>query len=97
MADEGIQVEAGDPRTAAIARLKARREFGQHVVSYVVVNAFLVGVWFVTGAGYFWPVWIIGGWGIGLVLHAYTVFFQKPITEADIEREIHRHGPAAPA
>ena len=34
------------------------------------------------------------GWGIGLVLHAYSVFVQKPISEADIEREMHRHGSA---
>ena len=93
MSDE-IQIEAQDPRTAAIARLKERREFAQHVVAYVVINAFLVAVWFLTGAGYFWPAWVIAGWGIGLVLHAYSVFVQKPISEADIEREMHRHGSA---
>ncbi|MBL8777528.1 MAG: 2TM domain-containing protein [Acidimicrobiales bacterium] len=97
MSDE-IRVESDDPREEAIKRLKARREFLTHVVTYVVVNAFLIGVWFVTGAGYFWPVWVLGGWGIGLVLHAWTTFAQKPITEAEIEREMHRHGPpAAPA
>lgn len=94
---EEIRVETGDPREAAIERLKARREFTTHVVTYAVVNAFLVGVWFVTGAGYFWPIWVLGGWGIGLVMHAYTTFVQHPITEAEIEREMHRHGPAAPA
>lgn len=83
-----------DTRTAAIERLKNKRAFGQDLVSYVVVNAFFVGIWAVTGAGYFWPAWIMGAWGIGLVMHAWTAFFQKPITEEDIQREIHRGGPA---
>ncbi len=85
---EEIRLESDDPREEAIKRLKARREFTTHVVTYVVVNAFLVGVWFVTGAGYFWPIWVLGGWGIGLVLHAWTTFAQRPITEAEIEREM---------
>jgi hypothetical protein len=79
-------------RKAAIARLKKRREFGQNLVSYVIINAFLIGVWAITGAGYFWPAWVLAGWGIGLALHAWTIFFQKPITEADIDREMHRGG-----
>lgn len=91
---EEIRVE-GDPREEAIERLKGRREFVTHLVTYVVVNAFLIMIWYVSGAGYFWPVWVLGGWGIGLALHAYTTFFQRPISEAEIEREMHRHGPPA--
>jgi hypothetical protein len=84
-----------DPRRrAAIERLKNRRSFGPHLVSYVVVNAFLVLIWAVTGAGYFWPIWIIGGWGIGLVMHAWSAFVQRPITEEDVQREIERGGSA---
>ena len=30
---------------AAIASIKRKREFTQHIVSYVVVNAVLVGIW----------------------------------------------------
>ena len=79
-------------RTAAIERLKAKRAFWQNVVSYVVVNAFLVGVWALTGAGYFWPAWVLGGWGIGVVMHGWTVFGQKPISEEEIEAEMTRDG-----
>jgi uncharacterized membrane protein YecN with MAPEG domain len=77
-------------REAAIERLKAKRSFSQNLVSYVVVNAFLVFIWAITGAGYFWPAWVMGGWGIGLVLHAWTVFGQRPITESEIQHEIQR-------
>lgn len=77
-------------RKQAIERLKNRRAFWQNLVSYIVVNAFLVGVWAMTGAGYFWPAWVMAGWGIGVVMHAWTVFGQKPITEADIQHEMRK-------
>jgi hypothetical protein len=77
-------------RLEARKRLQERRDFGSHLVAYVVVNAFLIGVWAMTGAGYFWPAWVLAGWGVGLVLHAWEVFFRRPITEADIDDEVRR-------
>ena len=71
-------------------RVTSRRDFSSHVVTYIVVNSFFVLIWAVTGGGYFWPVWILGGWGMGLVLHAWDVFVRRPVTDADIEAEL-RH------
>ena len=80
-----------DPRrAAAIERLKAKRDFTMNVVSYVVVNAALIVIWALSDSDSFWPIWVIGGWGIGLIFHAWTVFGQKPITEADVQREMQR-------
>ncbi len=84
-------------RAAAVKRLEEKRDFRTHIVTYVVVNSFLVGIWAVTGSGYFWPVWPILGWGIGLVLHAWTIYGQRPITESDIEAEMRRHRGDPPA
>ncbi|MGN6635851.1 MAG: 2TM domain-containing protein [Oryzihumus sp.] len=83
---------AASARAQARKRLEARRGLTAHVVSYVVINAFLIGVWALTGRGYFWPIWVIAGWGVGLVLNAWDVLWRKPITEADIEAEM-RKGP----
>ena len=80
--------EQDSVREAAIKRLKDKRDFRMHVVTYVTINVMLIGIWALTGHGYFWPVWVLGGWGVGLVLHAWTTFFTKPITEAQIEREM---------
>jgi hypothetical protein len=81
-----------DPRrSAAIARLKAKRDLRANLFSYVVINAVLIGIWAATGAGYFWPIWVILGWGIGLLFHAWTVYGQKPITEDDVQREMQRN------
>jgi hypothetical protein len=79
-----------DLRARARKRIAKRRDFGTHLVAYVVINLMLVGIWAATGGGYFWPIWVILGWGVGLVLNAWDVFFRKPITETDIDREIER-------
>jgi len=84
--------EVVSQREAARRRLHARRDFASHLVAYLVVNGFLVVVWAFTGAGYFWPIWIICGWGIGLILHAWDTFWRRPVTEADIDAEMRRHG-----
>jgi hypothetical protein len=41
-----------------------------HVTTYVLVMAGLVALWAVSGFGYFWPIWPMLGWGIGVVSHA---------------------------
>jgi 2TM domain len=80
-------------REEALLRLKKRRDFQGHLITYVVVNVALWAVWAATGAGYAWPAWITGGWGIGLILNAWDVFFRSPISEADVQHEINRLHP----
>jgi uncharacterized ion transporter superfamily protein YfcC len=80
-------------RQAAVERITKRREFASHLVSYLVVNTMLVVIWAISGAGYFWPVWPILGWGAGLVIHAWITYGQRPITEEDIRNETDRHAP----
>jgi len=75
-------------RRQAKHRIQDRRAFWQDLVSYVIVNAALIGIWAITGAGYFWPGWVLFAWGIGLVFHAWNTFGQKPITDEQIRREM---------
>ena len=41
-----------------------------HFTTYLLVNLLLIGIWAASGAGYFWPIWPILGWGIGVACHA---------------------------
>jgi hypothetical protein len=77
-------------RKEATTRVRKRRDFGAHVVVYVVVNAMLIGIWALTGQGYFWPAWVLLGWGVGLILNFWDVYIRRPVTEADVEREMQR-------
>ncbi|RIK05732.1 MAG: hypothetical protein DCC49_12180 [Acidobacteria bacterium] len=80
-----------DPRRAAVKRIEARRGFQTHLVAYIAVNILLTGIWAVSSSGsFFWPIFVMLGWGVGLVMNAWTVYGRKPITDADIEREMDR-------
>jgi fatty acid desaturase len=76
-------------RAEARKRIERRRNLQGGVVAYVVINAFLVGVWAVTGAGYFWPGWVLAGWGVAMLLGVWS-YLRGGITDADIERELRR-------
>jgi 2TM domain-containing protein len=77
-------------REEALRSLRKKRHFRSHVVAYILVNSLLVGIWAVTGADYFWPIFPIAGWGIGLAFNAWDVYGRRPITEAQIEEEQRR-------
>ncbi len=71
-------------------RLTRRRKFRGDVVAYIVINAFLVGIWAVSGFGSFWPGWVLAVWGVLLVLDWWDVYYRHDVTEADIQREMHK-------
>src|SRR3954447_252378 len=48
-----------------------------HLTVYLIVNALLIGIWAATGGGYFWPIWPILGWGIGLGCHAAPLLARR--------------------
>ena len=83
---------AGDTvRDAAVRRIRKRRDFWAHLLVYVLVNGFFVVLWAVTTDGtFFWPIFPIFGWGIGVAMQAWDAFFRGDITEADIDREVAR-------
>jgi hypothetical protein len=76
-------------RVEAMKRLKAKRELQAHVLAFVLVNSFLVIIWAVSGAGFFWPVFPIFGWGIGLVFNIWNVYSPEP-SEDRIQAEIRK-------
>lgn len=65
------------PRGASIAPSSLqvqRRGFWIHLLVYVVVNAVLVASWALGGGGFFWPVFLMATWGIGVLVNAYLAY-----------------------
>ena len=96
-----------DRRKAAIRRLRARRGFRQPLVLYAAVNGFLVLTWAITDGGDVWPTWRVV-WGILLALHGWRAYGERPthgflhaygerpINEAEIQREMKKGDAAYP-
>ncbi len=62
---------------------RCKRGFYQHLLAYVLVNGFLVTINLMTG-GYFWAIWPMLGWGLGLTFDATATFFPN-------ERKLDQH------
>ncbi len=77
-------------REKALARLERKQEFYAHLLAYVLVNGMLVVIWAMSGGGFFWPIFPILGWGIGIAFHAWDTFRRGEPTEARIRREMER-------
>ena len=83
-------VAEGDLRSRALDRLKKKADFRAHLLIYCLVNAVVVVVWAMTTHGFFWPVFVLAGWGIGLVANFYEVYVREEPTEAQVAAEIER-------
>ncbi len=83
-------------RQRAVKQVRKRRDFYGHLLVFVLVNAAVITIWAALGdGGFFWPIFLILGWGIGLVMNAWDVFYRSYEDEGQIQREIdrlQRHG-----
>jgi fatty acid desaturase len=79
-------------REVAVAQLKKRQDFRAHLLVYTLFCGLVAGIWALTGAGFPWPLIVMGFWGVGLIMNAYDVYGRPPIREEDIQREIERLG-----
>lgn len=75
-------------RERAVRRLKKKRDLQAHLLVYALVNTFLVVIWAATGVHFFWPVFFIVGWGIGLVMNVWDVYRSEEPTEERIREEM---------
>lgn len=83
-------------RKVALARIKRRRDFYWHLVTYIVINGLMVFVWAIGPRASFWPMWLMIFWGIALVFHGWYALSRQEVTEADVEAELRRMKGAGP-
>lgn len=55
-------------------RVKELKSFYSNLISYIIVNTFLIVLNFTTSPNHLWFYWCLLGWGIGLVAHGMSVF-----------------------
>lgn len=88
MAQSPVELE-DDLRAQALARLQKKREFLQHLLIYVLINGMFITIWAVSSHGFFWPMFVLIGWGIGIIMHGIDAYGRGP-SEKRIRREMQR-------
>ena len=67
-------------------RVKVLKEFYNHLFVFIIVNIFLAGANYYTNQWtYPWFLWVIGGWGIGIIFDALKAFQVTPMFNKDWE------------
>jgi hypothetical protein len=81
-----ISMEQQGAYRTAERKVEARLGFYGHLGIYILVNALLVVINFLTSPEYLWSLWPLLGWGIGLVAHMLKVF--AIIDGSDLKRRM---------
>ena len=68
---------------------RKRAGFKRSLLTYIIINIFLIGVWFLSSGpdSYFWPVWPILGWGIGVAFQYANAYHGNKIFTTEQEYE----------
>ena len=81
-------------RSQAITVLKKRREFRAHLLVYLLFNSGFVAIWvMIHPHPFFWPIFPMVFWGIGVVMHGWDAYFGSEPSEDAIQRQMHRLQP----
>lgn len=62
------EIRAADTAEADTKRRRFTRQFARQVIIWAVTCAFLAVVNRLTSPHYWWVLWVIGGWGLQLLL-----------------------------
>ncbi|WP_374468489.1 2TM domain-containing protein [Phenylobacterium sp.] len=78
-------------RRQAERRADMKLAFRSHLTAYVIVNAGLFAIDWVTSPGIDWAYWPAIGWGIGLAAHAAATFgYLGDSRERLVQQELER-------
>lgn len=97
--EEANETSESAVRKRVAKRMKARQELATHIATYLMVNAGLVFIWFMfTRGGFFWPMFPIFFWGLGVVGQAWDYASKygpgeekrREWMEREVERELQR-------
>lgn len=77
----------------AVRRVEEKMGFYVHLTAYVLVNSMLIAINFTSTPEEMWFYWPLGGWGIGVALHAWRVLSEPAVSrfkQRMIQRELSR-------
>ena len=79
-----------EARERAQRRAGAKLGFYIHLFAYITVNPLLAFINYSTSPHYWWFLWPLLGWGIGLFSHWFAVFVGPKLMQHLVEREVEK-------
>ena len=76
----------------AALQMQRWRDFGSQVLAYVIGSIVFIIIWAVQGKGFFWPIYPLLVWGLGVSVQHFTVVIRGQITDEDVRRTLNRNG-----
>ncbi len=74
---------------AAYERVAAKRRHLSHLAVFAVVSGLLTMIWAGGGRGFYWPVFVLAGWGLHLVVCGFALP-ARPISREQLAAEVLR-------
>jgi hypothetical protein len=71
-------------------QLQRWRDFQAQIAAYLMINIVFVIIWTVNGHGFFWPVYPLVGWAVGLSFQHFSAVLRGQITDEDVRRKLRR-------
>lgn len=87
------EAHGDDLREVARKRVKAKREFWNLVLIFIIVALIINAVWYFSGyRDYYWPAWPMLGFAIATLFTALGAYGpgSRPISDEQIDREIRK-------
>lgn len=83
-----MTVDQNNPKyQEAQKHVRAERGFYINLVTFLIINAFLIIFNYITSPGNWWFYWVTLGWGIGLAFQAWGVFGKSQMFGSDWEEK----------
>ncbi|MBD2137000.1 2TM domain-containing protein [Anabaena sp. FACHB-1237] len=60
-----------------MSKREKRQEFQSHLTAFLIINGFLISLNLFTSPGYFWAIFPLLGWGVGLLFHGINTYKVK--------------------
>ena len=76
----------------AALQIQRWRDFVSQVFAYAIGNIAFMVIWAAQGKGFFWPMYPLLVWGLGLSAQHFNVVIHGQITDEEVRRKLNRNG-----
>ncbi len=86
--------DPSDVRKSAENRLKQQAGFKRMFGGFVIIWIVCTAIWAISGAGFFWPVWVFFGTGIAALYSGWAAYGPRGTgpSEQQIDAEVKKFG-----